>query len=126
MRQVVGIAIALSLCTATPSLAGAKCGAALTDGPAVSTVEAAIAAQCSCCAAPHVYAACVASVVRASVAAKQLSGSCAMKVRRDVGHACPRAGAVTIPCEVCNSDADCGTGAFCECRSGRCTKTGGV
>nr|UXE44067.1 hypothetical protein Hi04_10k_c1000_00021 [uncultured bacterium] len=126
MRQVVGIAVVLVLGVATPAIASVKCGAALNDVSAVTGVEAAIAAQCTCCAPPSVYASCIASVVRASIRAKRLSGSCAMKVRRDVGHACPLAGATTTPCQVCNSDADCGTGAFCECRSGSCTKTGGV
>jgi polyphosphate kinase len=42
-----------------------------TDAAAVVSVESAISAQCSCCLARDAYAACVASVVKATVRAKQ-------------------------------------------------------
>ncbi len=125
MRHAIGIAIVVSALCGTSTAVQAKCGAKAGDAAAVVAVEAAITAQCSCCTPKRTYAACVAAVVRGPLRAKQLSGSCAAKVRRDLGHACPLS-ATTVPCTLCNADADCGAGEFCECRGAGCTKTGGV
>jgi hypothetical protein len=126
MRLVLGTAVVLSVLCASTVLARTPCGDITTDAAAVAAVESAISAQCSCCLPKGAYAACVASVVKSTVRAKQLSASCVAKVRHDVGHACPLASTATTPCTLCNADSDCGAGAFCQCRSGSCTKTGGV
>jgi hypothetical protein len=125
MRRFVGLAFALSLLGATDAVAMTRCGAAPDDAAAVAAVEAAITAQCSCCTPRGAYARCVADVVKSSVSANALPRSCVPKVRKDVGHACPLVSASAV-CKVCETDPDCGAGAFCECRMGACAKTGGV
>jgi hypothetical protein len=126
MRLVLGSVAVLSLLCASNAAARTPCGAVTTDATAIATVESAIGAQCSCCLPRSAYAVCVASVVKTTVRAKQLSPSCVAKVRHDVGHACPLASTATTPCTVCGADSDCGAGAFCQYRSGSCTKAGGV
>ncbi len=125
MRQLVVVALALSMLVGTRAVAAARCGDNAADAAAVATVEAAITAQCSCCG-PQPYAACARTVMKAAVHSKQVRPMCAAKVRRDVLKACPIA-ATTTPCRVCNADADCGIGEFCDCRrDSSCAKTGGI
>ena len=124
MRLIVGVVAMFLVSSVSSGNAGAACGDQATDASAVAAVESTVSAQCDCCASPHLYAACVTSLLRTSLRGKQLSGSCALKVRRDVAHVCPRPTAAA--CQPCNADSDCGPGAFCECRGASCTKTGGV
>ena len=126
MRLVLSSAAVLSVLYASTVLARTPCGGATSDVAAVAAVESAVSAQCSCCLPKGAYAACVASIVKTTVRAKQLSPSCVTKVRHDVGHVCPLASTATAPCTLCNADSDCEAGAFCQCRSGSCMKTGGV
>src|SRR5437899_11429899 len=104
--------------------AHARCGDHPGDTAAVAAVEATIAAGCSCCRPP--VRPCVLAAMQAALGAGTLPGRCARRVRRDMRVACPLGTARGTACQLCNADADCAAGEFCECRVGTCTKTGGV
>jgi hypothetical protein len=106
-------------------VARATCGARPADAGALATVQAAIATQCECCGPRLAYARCVQSVVRRAVGNRSLRAACVPTVKRAAIAVCPLAG-TTIPCRVCNADADCGSNQLCECRPGTCSKTGGT
>ena len=102
----------------------ARCGDHPGDTAAVAAVEATIAAGCSCCRPP--VRPCVLAAMQAALGAGTLPARCARRVRRDMRVACPLGAARGTACQLCNADADCAAGEFCECRVGTCTKTGGV
>jgi hypothetical protein len=125
MRQVLIVAVVLTVLTGNSSVAGAKCGGRPGDAAAVAATEVAIAGQCSCCG-PQPFASCVSSVVKTAVRAMQLRKGCVAQVRRDVLHGCPFA-STTKRCKPCNADADCGTAEFCDCRARNgCSNAGGI
>lgn len=125
MRRALGIVIVLSVLWSGEADARTRCGDDPNDAAAVAAAESAIVLQCECCAPHHGYAACVSGLLRAARRAATLPSRCAMKVRRDVGHACPRVRPASA-CVPCNDDGDCAPGAFCDCRAQTCAKTAGV
>lgn len=117
--------LVLLLAASSASALTPRCGSAAGDAATVAAMESEVAAQCDCCGPPATNAPCALNMVRAGMHVGGLSRTCARKVLRDTIHACPRASA-NLPCQLCNSDADCGAGEFCECRMASCDKTGGV
>ena len=106
-------------------VAGARCGDRPGDAKAVADVQTAIAAQCECCGLPLAHTRCLQSVVRQAVQARSLRVACVRTVKRAAITVCPLAG-TTVPCRLCNADADCGTNQFCECPPGSCSKIRGT
>ncbi len=125
MRRFATCLLGLVLLLGSTAVAGARCGDNPPDVPALVAAQAALTAQCDCCAPRVTYVRCFASVVKAAVHDKKLPRRCAARVRRAASAACPL-GLTATPCRTCNVDADCGTGQFCECRVGSCSRTGGV
>jgi hypothetical protein len=125
MRQILGALLTVGLLLGGATGARAVCGDGAGDADAVTSVESSIVAQCTCCSPRPAFRACVAGVLRAAYHAHTMPARCMAPVRRDVVRTCPLRPATT-PCRVCNADADCATGEFCECRVGSCAKTAGV
>jgi hypothetical protein len=125
MRQILGVLLTLGMLLGSATVAKAVCGDQAGDADAVASLEAAVVAQCSCCSPRRTFRACVAAVMKTAFHAQAIPGRCMGPVRRDVIHTCPLQ-PTTEPCRVCNADADCAVGEFCECRVGSCAKTGGI
>ena len=107
--------------------ASAACGDDPGDATAVAAAQAAVGAQCDCCALgsrPRALR-CIRPLLKAEARAGRLSRGCARTVARDAAAACRLAREAAAPCRYCGSDADCAEGEFCECRPGSCDQTGG-
>jgi len=135
IRGHLAAILSLAFLLASASSGRAACGSDPGDPARLLGAQAAVDSQCDCCGAPGraQYIRCVARVAKAAVHAGTLRRACkSIVVRRAASLPCPlraASGATSTPnpvCRICNSDADCETNEFCECRPGTCSPTGGT
>ena len=120
---------ALTLALAAPSSAANRCGSDPSDAAAVAAIKATASVVCDCCGSPSParYGACLRRVAKQAVKTRQLRTSCVRRMIGDTMTICPHGGSGTgTACVTCQSDADCASGEFCECRAGTCNAGGGM